>query len=440
MLSVACLYTWYLACMSVVRAWQHYFTSSESNNCQTSCFTTSTGAIQTVKAPIWFSTSSIDSFEQSKLSAINDTAWEHWYFEAFSDKGDVFVTSFSRDPSYRLFGQGVLRLELRFAWANGTSFGLVEFVDESTVMDCCGAVGGTWSTKNKIFSFLISADLKTATLDFDTPTLQGRVNMESVGPSRYPDGSIWPSRTASTWLSPHLHFTEALVAANVKVDLNVMGSPFRYSGHGGHNHLWAAFDWFTILRGWRLARGVVGPYAFSLWHTFSKTDPRIEYQSAMLLENGEPVFNAWTDPNNPNKSLKNHVVLRLNMGGKVHSDFLDQSTGWTIEFVAPETGNRWSFKLEHMSVAMDINFGKSSSATYFVDSVVGGAIVEEKFTGYALSEQTFFPEKLGFDFLYQIWSYFRSATKTSVLAALWATSGAILSDVVKTIAWRVVQL
>ncbi|KAF2268640.1 hypothetical protein CC78DRAFT_454550 [Lojkania enalia] len=422
---------------SIAYSWQHVFIPSESESCDESCFTTSVKAFQTVKSPIWFSTSPFDSFSRSKMSAVNDSAWEHWYFETVSESGDVFLTSFARDPSYRLFGNGVLRLELRFAWANGTSVSFVEFVDESMVTDCCGAVRGIWKGKNKTFTFSISSDMKTAIVDLESSSIKGRVRLESFGPSRYPDGSIWPSRTATTQLSPYLHFTEAIVAAHAFVDFTVHGSQLKFRGHGGHIHFWAAFDWFKIVMGWRCARGIAGPYAFQFWHPIPKLDAGNEYQSAMLLENGKPIFTASGALQNIDKDSTNHVIIERENLGIAHSAFVDPSSSWKIDFVAPSSGRRWSFLMKHQTLAMDITFGNASSATYFTDTVVGGEVDGEEHVGYSLSEQAFFPPTLGADFMFQVWSYFLAETKATVMGSLWSTSQAILREIIKTVVWKI---
>jgi hypothetical protein len=393
-------------------------------------------AFKTVKSPIWLSKSPLDSFERSKMSAVNDTAWEHWYFEGVSEAGDMFVTSFARDPSYKLFGQGVLRLELRFSWANGTSFGLVEAVKNSRVEDCCGEVFGTWSSPEKTFTFRISADLKTAVVELNSPTVQGKVELESFGPSRYPDGETWPSRTASTQLSPHLHFTESIVAAEAKVDVTVAGSRLKFSGFGGHNHFWAAFDWFTIVLGWRLVRGVAGPYAFSIWHPVSKINFGVEYQSAMLLKDGKPIFTAYGPLNKTSTAATNHLIIGKKYGGAVHSEFLDPNSAWTLDFIAPETGERWWFDLEHKKLGMDVGLGAASSAAYFVEHVRGGEIDGEQYSGYAVAEQAFFPEVMGPDFMYRVWSYFLLETKATVLGSLWSVSQAVFSEGISMVTWK----
>jgi len=373
------------------------------------------------------------------MAAVNDTAWQHWYFETFSEAGDMFIVSFARDPSYKLFGQGVTRLELRFAWANGTSYSSVESVDETMVQDCCGEVLGSWTATDKTFSFRISQDLKIATIRMDSPRARGTVQLKSLGPARYPSGETWPSRSASTQVSPYLHFAESIVAANAEVDLKIGSSRLEFSGWGGHNHLWAAFDWFTIVHGWRLARGVAGPFAFSLFNPISKVDHGVEYQSAILLKDGEPIFTASGPLQKSFMTGANHVSIEQIYGGAVHSKYLEQSSAWTINFFSPESGESWSFVLEHNNLAMDLELGSASSAAYFVDKVTGGEANMEQYKGYALSEQAFFPEKLGLNFMYQVWSYFLLETRASVPGSLWWTMKAIFNEAISTVAWKLVE-
>ena len=412
----------YLSLLSLARSWQYVFTESESNDCLDSCFTTDVGAFQTVKTPIWLSTSPLDSFERSKMSGVNGSAWEQWYFETVSESGKAaFAMSFSRDPSYKSFGYGVLRMELVFAWQNGTRRTMTEFAQHSRVQDCCGDVLGRWTEKDRSYSFRVSADLKTATLQIDTPTVQGSVSLKSFGPARYPDGSIWPSRRASTEVSPYLHFTEPITAAHAQVDFTIEGSRLAFSGLGGHNHFWAAFDWFTVVKGWHQIRGVAGPYAFSVWNPVSKIDAGVPYQSAILIRDGTTIFTTQHRGDLSPTTTGHHVLLSRAYGGAVHSSTGDESSGWTIEFVALESGKRWRFVTEHQTLVFEMGLGHGTGLAAFTDTVAGGDVEGEQHSGSSICEQVSLPDQIGLGLMLKIWWAHVTLTKASILGSLWRT-------------------
>ena len=59
------------------------------------------------RAPVFFSTSPTDNFEQPKIVPMNDTAGEQWEFDAVSDDGlSGVILGFYRDPNYSVLGAG----------------------------------------------------------------------------------------------------------------------------------------------------------------------------------------------------------------------------------------------------------------------------------------------------------------------------------------------
>ncbi len=80
-------------------------TNSESEACELShvtAFEMSKG-----RAPVFFSTSPTDNFEQPKIVPMNDTAGEQWEFDAVSDDGlSGVILGFYRDPNYSVLGAG----------------------------------------------------------------------------------------------------------------------------------------------------------------------------------------------------------------------------------------------------------------------------------------------------------------------------------------------
>jgi hypothetical protein len=153
-------------------SWQYHFTDSDSDGCHETCFTTDVSAFQTVKGPVWMSTSPRDHLERSVLSGVNSSAWEQWYFDVVSSSADESLgLCVSRDPSYTILGQGVLRVEFFVMLSNGTVVGSTDFSESSRVRDCCGEVRGDWESKDRTYSFVVSKDLSRIEGSFKRPDI-----------------------------------------------------------------------------------------------------------------------------------------------------------------------------------------------------------------------------------------------------------------------------
>lgn len=412
-----------LALISQSIQWQHSFTQNEKSSCSESCFTTDVSAYQTVKTPIWMSNSPIDSFSRSKFSAVNGSAWEQWYFDLVSESAKAAVAiSLSRDPSYVLFGNGILRVELILAWENGTHLTQTDFVEDSRVQDCCGEVFGLWKSSDRSYSFHVSKHLDEASVYIDIPLVKGHFNVKSFSPARYADGSTWPSTSASSEASPQFHFTETIPAGQADVQFDILGGDsLTFSGLGGHNHIWAAQDWFSVVREWHAIRAVVGPYSLSLFEDVSNIDG-ITYQGTILVENGKRIFSSRHRGEIFSNTTEDHVNIVRRFGGTLHSGIGDVSTGWTLEFISPGGGRSWSFDFEHQNVAFEMGLGGGKGLVAFTDIVSGGEVLGERYDGgYGLGEQVFLPSKVSLALMVKIWWAHITSTNTSIPKAMWLT-------------------
>ncbi|KAF2132472.1 hypothetical protein P153DRAFT_353984 [Dothidotthia symphoricarpi CBS 119687] len=417
--------------VSAALSWQYIFEESENAECHESCFTTTIGAYQTVKSPIWFSQRPSDSFERSKFSGVNDTAFEQWYFEAVSEAGDAFIVSLGHDPSYKALGYGVLPFEIILVFANGTRHATTDFAIESRVRDCCGQVRGLWKTKTGSVSWSVSADLKAAMVYFDTPTVQGRAELQSFTPARFADGTSWPSNSAQTQLAPHLNFVETIPVAHAKVDLKVQDSRLTFFGIGGHFHDWAAFDWFTLVDSWRNMRAKIGPYAFSLWIPRSRIAGGIQYSSGVLYKDGIPIVKVY-GPDNDTSQERNKLSICGHFDGTISGRLGDKSSGWIIEFAEPRSSRRWRFSSKHQVLAHEVMLGSESGLSVFTDEVKGGEFTEEQHSGYGLCEQIILPKSIGPSAAWEVFKTHRDNTGSTTWQAVWYMFSAVCRDGVLT--------
>jgi len=62
--------------------------------------------------------------EFPKMTHLNTSAWELWFFDAVSSTDDAAITlSFFRDGSGTRMGKGSLRTQVHVAWPDGETFG-----------------------------------------------------------------------------------------------------------------------------------------------------------------------------------------------------------------------------------------------------------------------------------------------------------------------------
>jgi hypothetical protein len=241
-----------------------------------------------VDGPVKFSTSESEHLEHAKISAaINATHWEQWEFDSLSDTGMAgMLVGFSRDASYSFVGQGNLRVEFYMAMGDGSVIQELDYVDESTVVDCGNFVKGTWNSTRRTYSFHVTKDMKHTYLSFDFPKVRGNFTLKSVAPAYFADGALFHSDNLySAELAPSLYFNQPIPGGRVEVDATLSSKKcIRLSGMGGHGRLWAKDSWFNICDGWHVLRAMGGRYTISYWEPVSRINKGVSYYSAQLFE------------------------------------------------------------------------------------------------------------------------------------------------------------
>lgn len=365
--------------------WQGYMPDVQlqspfSKHCTKSRYT----AFETVNTPISFSTSPLEQFEAPKLRPLNTTSGEQWAFDGTSASGLAgLLIGFYRDSAYAFLGPGNLRLSLDVVWENGTRFSVVDYLEESTVEECEDATRGMWAKPGHRYSFEISRDLETAKIEFDTPVVKGSFLINSIAPARYPDGSTFPSENASTWNAPFLHWNEPIPAGHSTVDMMVDGTPFKWTGMGGHERWWAPYSWLQIMKGWQALRAVVGPYSLSYWAPTSRIDDGVLYPSAFLTADGKKIF---ATRNMLVSVTEDYLVYKPTYDGVVSGSLENQATGYEFHLVSPSADKYWKFIFEHKNMEFEFALGGGSGGTAFVGLASGGEMKELPYEGVFFNE------------------------------------------------------
>lgn len=219
-----------------------------------------------------------------KLTAgLNASAGEQWAFDATSADGTSgLMLAFCHDPTYAFLGPGNLRLSLDLVFPNGSTWSLADYLSHANLDVCPGhGTTGVWFTHpplsaqtsapsmplpkkpiiaERAYHFFVSADKSLATIELNTPRVQGTIRIQAATPTR---SRHLPGPGLSTFNAPNLHWTEAISAGQATVDLVLDNEPLRWDGIGGHERWWAGRGWLDALQGWQAVRAVVGPYVLT---------------------------------------------------------------------------------------------------------------------------------------------------------------------------------
>lgn len=74
-----------------------------------------------------------------------------------------------------------------------------------------------------------------------------------------------------------------------------------------------------------------------------------------------------------------------------------------LEFVSPQKGKTWRFKVEHNRVKFNMGLGSGLGLSGFTARVSGGEVMGEQYQGTGFAEQSALPEKIK---QWQIWLVF----------------------------------
>lgn len=329
--------------------------------------------------------------EFPKMTHLNTSAWELWFFDAVSSTDDAAITlSFFRDGSGTRMGKGSLRTQVHVVWPDGETFGTEVDAGESVIEACPGdVIKASWHGKDGgSTSFEVSQNLKEATVRLDLPAMQGDLTLSSVAPAFPNDGDTDPSTNISPILAPTIHWLQPIPIASVSVSVTISGKELSFTGTGGHDRFWTPYSWMTLMDESYYMRTVAGPFTLVLLRIISRVNPGRTYVSAYLFEEGRRVFASQND----NISLEDdYVSFKLSHLGNVRGDYKDTNTGYVVDLVAPAKGKHWRFELEHQSIWWNHPTGPVTGNTGFIDKVTGGECGGERHEGAGSSGQCQLP-------------------------------------------------
>jgi hypothetical protein len=363
-------------------------------------------AYQKEKEEPFFSRSSNDPLVSWRLSGIKGPRFEQWYFDSVSVDGECsFSMIFARDASYAALGQGYLRMEFDAVLPDGSHFRHAEFMSEAALEDSTkdvsgndiGRVRGIWTAPAKKYGLSVKADGSIASADFQSAKVSGSFCLKSTAPAHYPNGltQAEAGTNTSTELCPKINLVEVIPNGIFECDVVLDGQVLKFTGIGGHMHIWAEDSWFSTVRKWRMCRAVAGPYSLSLMQWVSRVDGRT-YSSGFVVERGEKVFGAL-EINKDNDSASEVVDRKCkvrwlpvyNVG--IAGPHAEKSSGAVVHFKADK---EYRFQLTFRKLAISVNFGGGDSGLgVFHCHVSGGEVDGETHEGVGYANLCSFPRK-----------------------------------------------
>ncbi|POS68702.1 hypothetical protein DHEL01_v212906 [Diaporthe helianthi] len=337
----------------------------------------------------FFSRSSKDQLASWRLSGIQGPRFEQWYFDSVSNDGESsFSLIFARDASYAALGQGHLRMEFDAVLPDGSRFRHAEFMSEAALEDSTqdvvgsdvGRVRGIWTAPGTKYGLSIKADGSIASADFQGARVRGSFRLRSTAPPHYPNGLTHSQAgtSTSTELCPKINLVEVIPSGVFECDVVLDGKALKFTGIGGHMHIWAEDSWFSTVREWRMCRAVAGPYSFSFMQWVSQVDGRT-YSSGFVAERGEKAFGALEvhkgkdkAPDMDDSKVKVRWTPIHNVG--VSGAHADKSSGAVVHFQADK---EFRFELTFRQLAISVNFGGGHSGLSVFHCHVSGGDIDE---------------------------------------------------------------
>ncbi|KAJ5636008.1 uncharacterized protein N7484_009321 [Penicillium longicatenatum] len=366
------------------------------------CTISRSTAFEVLDGPNTFNTAPSEPINSVKITpAINKTNWEQWEFDGLSHTGLSFImVLFSRDYSYYFFGKGNLRVEVFMTLPDGRKVQELDYVKESTVIDCPGYTAGIWNTSSRSYSFYTSKDLKYTKVDFDSPKIRGTYKLSATTPPHHADGSAWDpeagkSAEDAALISPDFYYSVPVAGGVAEVDA-VLGSgkKLSFSGRGGSTRLWAQQGWLGFCESWVAVRAWAGPYTFTYWEIVSRVGAYTgkKFVSGHLFYNDQPLAGTRVDGNaSDTAAAEDSVRITHNYDGEIAGTLIDKNTGHVIEFASPSRDKKWRFELQHTMKQYELPVGGGLGMSDFANRVFGGDVEGNQYEGRGLTEQAVFP-------------------------------------------------
>ncbi|KAH8596199.1 hypothetical protein B0O99DRAFT_686243 [Bisporella sp. PMI_857] len=137
---------------------------------------------------------------------------------------------------------------------------------------------------------------------------------------------------------------------------------FIFTGIGGHNRIWGAFNRITMVQGWHIIRATVSPYSLTYWEPKEQASGLIR-PSAFLAKDEPKILSAQTERTS---QIENYTTFSKLEGSQLQGGLADNTTSYKLDYTAPSERKHWQFILEHKNIEYELGMGGGSGLTGFI--------------------------------------------------------------------------
>ncbi|KAL2817599.1 hypothetical protein BJX63DRAFT_440738 [Aspergillus granulosus] len=223
--------------------------------------------------------SGLDGFDAPKVSPVNATTWDWWYFDAIQspapegERASVVITFYTAVPTaFGLLGAfasagytSLTVVEAGLTWPNGTTETFLFNATGATITVLGNGASGIFEAPVGAASFSGTPDMSTYRVDLDSPFVSGSVTLQTSAPPHYPCGPAMAGQNQQ--IAPHIGWANAMPEAEADVQLNVRGKELSFTGLGYHDKNWGDQNFALNVGSWYWGHGRLGDYTV-VWFDF----------------------------------------------------------------------------------------------------------------------------------------------------------------------------
>ncbi|KAA6414013.1 MAG: hypothetical protein FRX48_02375 [Lasallia pustulata] len=234
-------------------------------------------------------TSNASGLDGAKVSPINGSVFDWWYFDAVSSDGlSSVVIIFFTLPSAAFpldVSPDVVSISFSANFANGSAFSTGLTATEAVIMTLGDGSVGRYVGANA--SWWGGSDMEWYDVGINAPEagVVGRLKLKSVAPAHYPCGPVGPGQDMQ--ILPHVGWSNAVPDADAIADFTLGGSPLAFSGPGYHDKNWGDQPFYSSVSSWYWGHGRLGPYSIVWFDALDITGT--EYVSSYVAFDGRIV-------------------------------------------------------------------------------------------------------------------------------------------------------
>ena len=181
------------------------------------------------------------SLDGSQLSAVNNSAWDWWYFDAVSldAKSNVVIIFYTTSTGGFPFlppSADVTLFQIHALLPNGTLFNVFIPAEEAVITTIGEGSSGDFKGTNASWSG--TPDLKHYKIEVNSPAngVVGTFNLRSVAPGHYPCGPVRSGE--NIMVTPEIGWANAVPDAVADVDFTLGGVKLAFKGVGYHDKVY----------------------------------------------------------------------------------------------------------------------------------------------------------------------------------------------------------